>query len=240
MNDDDDFDGSPTPPRPLPPSASRPIKRLHMTDDQRAQWGAKRRTPAPVSGIPVVATGPVEVERETTDPLELWTATYSDDDRRMIDAIGLDPDGPAPLGQVVKFYNRRKKSDTARQRIVEHLANEQLLLQQTVSPERIDKFEARLNTIETSLNSTFGRARKLLWSAIGTVALSIGGVGATLWHSAEAKGRDGERLERVQDDVRRLGTQLDEFRQTIIQLLGRHSATESNASAKQLAQGDPS
>ena len=215
-----------------------------MTDDRS---GRARRS-APALGVPIGF--PDDRDRyEVTDPLDLWTrSVYTEAERRVIDALGQDPDKPVPLGQLVKITvqlaeekQRRLKSDTDRQRTQATIADQVLAVHAAISPDHLAEMDRRLSAAERWRKSV----NKIVLATVLAAAGSLGGLGAMLWHRATQEGGDAVRLERVQHDIEHSSERIDRLderlRHDVDQLrqeLGRRSSTPVS-SAELALKGSP-
>lgn len=180
------------------------------------------------TGLGVPIAFPEEPDQgEVTDPIDLWTrGVYTEAERHVIDELGLDPDRPVPLGQLVKVMvqireekERRRKSDTDRQRVQTHLADQVLATHQAIRPEHIAEMDRRLAAAERWRKSV----NKIVISTVSAAALSLGGIGALLWNRASQEGGNAVRLERLEQDLRRQEHELERAIDQIRAELGRRS-----------------
>lgn len=237
-SDDDSFNEAPTPPRP--PSGRR---RRHMSDDDRAEshreWRRLRSEP---SAIPEVA------EREITRPEDLFGREPNERVRRSVEMTARRFDEPAAHGHLVavadqlyEFRSERRKRDTEqelRAKVLEEradqldhtaqvIADQVVALRAAVSPEHLEKLDARLQSAEKTIKTAW----RLVIAGLITAAGSLGGLGGLLWHRAAQEGGDAVRLEHLEgglkDQQRALERAIDQLRLE----LGRRSSLTPVSSA---------
>lgn len=232
--DGDDQDDSTE--RATPQIRSR--TRSEWDDDRRAtdhaEWRARRaRRDAPPLGVPVPDYGDPTPdfnadrdEREITRPEAIFERGLTDEERLNLGKTGRDPDSPAPFGQLFKvgarlhqLEQRRARSDTEQRRRDRVLANELLAVREAVSPDHIQKLDARLSSTETTLRG----ARRIMIAGILAAAGSLGGVGKVVLDSAGQRGGDAVRLQQLERAVDRLQGAIDQLRLEI----GRHTLLDT-------------
>ena len=160
-----------------------------MNDDDDS-WGGRTPTERTTRRRLKAESIPIVFELENTDAREHFTRDWDDDDRAVFGALGRSPDEVAPFGMLIRERNSRVRA-------------------LHVMADYIRKLSHRQEAIEHKDNQRIGAAKKLFWSALGTLVLGIGTFVGAIWHRAAKEGADEVIIQQLQEDVKDQRKQLE-------------------------------
>lgn len=174
----------------------RPLKRIVMSDDARAQ---RRDGRGFARGVPVRSDSGVP-DPDDTSPHELWTRGASREDFALVEQLGRAPTEPLTVLEFAQFL----RGDT-RRREEYRSGNKELeakLIALLDKPPHVDVLKLQDEVADLQRHAKFAKwvIGFILTAALGSLATGVG----TLWSRAEHEGEIRVKIERLQDDVQQL------------------------------------